>query len=128
MEHDTLARLLSAIRSAEKRGKPEVMAAPASRVIKQVLELLKKEDYIKNFEAVGEKKSSIKVYLNGTINNIGAIKPRYPIMMKDYERYESRYLPAKDFGRLIVSTSKGLMTHLDSKAQKLGGVLLAFVY
>ena len=128
MEHDTLARLLSAIRNAEKRGKPEVIAAPASRIIEQVLKLLKKEDYITGFEIAKGKKSAIRVHLNGTINNIGSIKPRYAITISDYERYESRYLPAKDFGRIIMSTSKGMMTHLDAKAKKLGGVLLAFVY
>lgn len=128
MEHDTLAKLLSAMRNAESRGKLEIAVRPVSRVIKQVLEILKKEEYIKDYELVGEKKTLLKVQLNGTINNIGAIKPRYPITLADYERYESRYLPAKDFGRLVVSTSKGVMTHIDAKAKKLGGALLAFVY
>ena len=128
MEHDILARLLSMMRNAEKRGQQDVTVAPASRVIAQVLEILKKEEYIKGFEPIEGKKSAIKVLLNGAINNIGAIKPRYPIMMKDYERYESRYLPAKDFGRLVVSTSSGVMTHIDAKAKKLGGILLAYVY
>jgi len=128
MEHDTLARVLEAIRGAEARGKLEVTVMPASRLIKQVLELLKKEDYIKSYETTGETKPVLKIQLSGTINKIGTIKPRYSITLSDYERYESRYLPAKDFGRLIVSTPKGVMTHIDAKAKKLGGVLLAFVY
>ncbi|MFH0868883.1 MAG: 30S ribosomal protein S8 [archaeon] len=83
---------------------------------------------MKSYEVSGEKKTVLKIQLSGAINKIGAIKPRYPITLLDYERYELRYLPAKDFGRIIVSTSKGVMTHIDAKAKKLGGVLLAFVY
>ena len=128
MEHDTLAKLLSAMGNAEARGKIELVMMPASRVIKQMLEILKKEDYIKSYEFTGDKKTVLKIQLSGAINNIGVIKPRYPITLADYEKYESRYLPAKDFGRLIVSTSQGVMTHIEAKAKKLGGILLAFVY
>jgi len=128
MEHDTLARVLSTIRNAESRGEAEIKIMSASRVIKQVLEILKKEDYIKDYEVSEGKKNILHVKLSGAINNIGTIKPRYPITLADYERYESRYLPAKDFGRLIISTPKGVMTHIEAKEKRLGGVLLAFVY
>ena len=41
---------------------------------------------------------------------------------------EKRYLPAKDFGILIMSTSKGIMTHYDAKKKNLGGKLLSYCY
>ena len=45
-----------------------------------------------------------------------------------FEKFERRYLPAKDLGILFVSTPKGIMTHYDAKAKKLGGKLLAYCY
>ena len=45
-----------------------------------------------------------------------------------YEQWESRYLPAQDFGLLILSTSSGVMNHYDAKDARIGGKLLAFVY
>ena len=129
MEHDTLARALSAMNHAEAKGKPEIILAPASKVITAVLEILKAEGYIHAFELTDDKKGGqIKVLLAGKINKIGAIKPRYPISKSGYEVFEHSYLPAKGFGKLIVSTSKGFMTHEGAKQQKLGGVLLAYVY
>jgi len=129
MEHDPLARALSAIKNAESRGKGEVIVKPVSKVIKAVLEILKKEKYIGDFEYIDDKKGGIfKIKLVGTINNVGAIKPRFSVQLDEYEKFEQRYLPAKDFGRIIVSTSAGVLTHIQAKEKKLGGVLLAYVY
>jgi len=46
----------------------------------------------------------------------------------NYEKFEKRYLPAKDFGMIIVSTNQGIMTHIEAKEKGLGGRLLAYVY
>ena len=37
-------------------------------------------------------------------------------------------LPARNFGLLILSTNKGVMSHTDAMSQSLGGQLLAYVY
>ncbi len=47
---------------------------------------------------------------------------------EEFEKFEKRFLPAKDFGFLILSTSKGIMTHLAAKEKSIGGKLLAYVY
>ncbi len=129
MLHDTLAATLSAINNAEARGKAEIIVKPSSKLLQQVLTLLKKEEYVTSFEVIENGKGGeIKVVLTGAINKIGVIKPRYSITVGEFEKFEKRYLPAKDFGRLIISTSKGITTHIDAKAKKQGGVLLAYVY
>ncbi|HDP96088.1 MAG TPA: 30S ribosomal protein S8, partial [Euryarchaeota archaeon] len=56
------------------------------------------------------------------------IKPRYAIRMGDMERYESRYLPAQDFGVLILTTTRGVVSHNQAKELGVGGKLLAYVY
>ena len=46
----------------------------------------------------------------------------------NYEKYKRRFLPASGFGIMIVSTTKGMMTHRESEKQNLGGRLIAYVY
>jgi small subunit ribosomal protein S8 len=38
------------------------------------------------------------------------------------------FLPAYNLGILLVSTSKGIMSHTDAQSQGLGGVLVGYVY
>jgi small subunit ribosomal protein S8 len=46
----------------------------------------------------------------------------------DLEQWESRYLPAQDFGVLILSTTEGVISHVQARELGVGGKLLAFVY
>ncbi len=46
----------------------------------------------------------------------------------DLEQFEARFLPAQDFGVLIVSTTEGVISHVKAKELGVGGKLLAFVY
>jgi len=46
----------------------------------------------------------------------------------EYEKWEKRFLPAFDFGLLIVSTSQGVMTHKEAREKGIGGRLIAYVY
>jgi SSU ribosomal protein S8P len=41
---------------------------------------------------------------------------------------EEKYLPARQIGILILSTSRGVMSHLEARESRTGGVLLAYVY
>jgi small subunit ribosomal protein S8 len=45
-----------------------------------------------------------------------------------FEQWEKRFLPAKDFGILLVSTPKGIMSHKEAYRHETGGRLLAYVY
>ena len=127
--NDPLANALSAIKNAEKKGKNELKVTPSSKVIKAILSILKKEEYIGNFTFLENNRGGIlTVNLKGRINDIGPIKPRYPVRLEELEKFETRYLPSRNFGKLILSTSKGIMSHDTAKEQKLGGVLLAYVY
>jgi len=94
-----------------------------------VMQVLQKHKYIGNFEMVDDGRGGrFRVSLLGAINRCGAIRPRFSIKKEEWEKWERRYLPAVGFGLLIVSTSKGVMTHDDAKKEGVGGKLLAFVY
>ncbi|MEM7826668.1 MAG: 30S ribosomal protein S8 [Candidatus Aenigmatarchaeota archaeon] len=125
MSADLLSDALTIIRNAESVGKSKCEVS-ASILIKNILKVMKAEKYIEDFKPANQRK--IEVKLIGKINDCRTIKPRLPVKRNEYEKYEKRFLPAKDFGILIVSTQKGIMSHKKAKENGLGGRLLAFVY
>jgi len=129
MLNDTLATALSAILNKEKIGKKECIVRPSSKIIKAVLKIMNENNYIGSFEDVVTAKGNLlKVNLLGNINKCGAIKPRYSVKKNEYEKFEKRYLPAKDFGIIFVSTPRGIVTHTEAKKKNIGGRLIAFCY
>jgi small subunit ribosomal protein S8 len=118
---------MSKIQNAERAKKKEVTVAPASRLISEILKIMAEEGMVKGFEPVDVGRA-FKVALHGKVNSCGAIKPRHPVGIEDYEKWEKRYLPAAGVGILIVSTPRGVMTHRKAAEQGLGGRLLAHVY
>ena len=129
MLNDPLANILNNICNAQKIGASECTAYPASKVIKKILELMQDHHYIGKFEAVDQKNLlCVKINLLGTLNKCAVIKPRFSVKKDGYEKFEKRYLPAKDVGVIVVSTSKGMMTHYEAKKKGLGGSLIAYFY
>jgi len=129
MQQDTLNDAMALIKNAEKVGKGVCVIRPSSKLIGRVLKVMQESGYIKQFELVQDGRSGIfRVALSGQINDCGVIRPRYSVKMSDLERYEARYLPAQDFGVLILTTTKGVLTHTQAKNGGVGGKLLAFVY
>jgi small subunit ribosomal protein S8 len=126
---DPLANALSIIRNAEDTGKHECTINPASKVIGNVLKVMKDEGYIGEFEFVDNGKAGmLKVSLVGRINKCGVVKPRFNVGKTDMEKWEKRYLPARNFGFLILTTSQGVMSHYDAAKKGIGGQILAYVY
>ena len=69
----------------------------------------------------------IKITLK-EVTECKAIKPRYTIDKNGIEKYARRFLPARNLGVIIVSTSRGLMTHQEAMENKIGGSLIAYFY
>ena len=129
MLNDPLADALSLIKNAETKGKGKCIICPSSKLIGGVLNLLKEKGYLGKFEWVDDGKAGIyEVELTGNINNCGVIKPRYPIKREELEKWEARYLPSRDFGLLILTTTNGIISQDEAKKQGIGGKLLAYVY
>jgi len=128
MLNDNLANVLSHVFNCEKTGKTECKVKSSS-LIKKVLQLMQENAYIGGFsETVTTRGSVLNLSLIGAINKCGVIKPRHAVGYKEFVKFEKRYLPAKEFGVLIVSTPKGVMTHSQAREKKIGGKLLAFCY
>jgi len=115
--------------NAERRAKKEIVVRPISNKIKSVLEILKDNNYIGDFvEEKDARGGKLTISLIGAINNVNSIKPTFSVQKNSYEVFEKRFLPAKDFGILIVSTPKGMTTHIEAKKKKSGGKLIAYCY
>ncbi len=129
MQHDALNDALTALRNAEATGKGEVLVKPASKLTGRVLGVMQESGYVERFELVEDGRGGyFRVMLRGNINDCGVIKPRFAVKRTDLERYESRYLPAQDFGVLILTTTQGVVSHARAKELGVGGKLLAYVY
>ena len=127
--NDTMARVLSDIHNAEKIGRTEFTTGPAAKLILNVLKLFKEHGYVEDFKVVDDKKGGkIVVTMKGQINKCGVIKPRFPVKVGNFEKWERRFLPGSNIGLLIVSTPKGIMTQKEAQKKGLGGVLIAYVY
>jgi small subunit ribosomal protein S8 len=127
--NDPLSNALSNVLNCEKTGKQICIIKNASSLIKGVLDILKEKGYVGEYKEVETTRGKIiELTLTGAINKCGTIKPRFPVKKTDYEKFEKRYLPAKDFGILIVSTNKGMMTHDEAMKKEFGGKLIAYCY
>lgn len=127
--NDTLSNALSHILNSEKVGKQSCTIRPYSKLILAVLDVFKENGYIKEYKVQEITKGGIlEVNLNSSINKCGAIKPRFSIKKDNFEKFEKRYLPSKNFGLLLLSTQKGIMSHNQAQKHKIGGRLIAYVY
>ena len=117
-----LANLFVTIYNNEMRRKRECIIAPTSKLAHEVLNTMKKHGFIDDFEYIDDGRGGkFKVMLNAQVNKCSVMKDGYV----DWER---NYLPSYTRGILIVSTSKGVMSHHEAQEEGLGGVLIGYVY
>ncbi len=123
MSQDVVADGLNQIMNAKKAKKKELTLKKHSKILREILDLAKEEDYLDYLVEDKELRIIIK-----NVNEIKAIKPRYTVPVKKINFYVRRFLPAKNFGFVIVSTSKGIMKHYEAESKNIGGCLLAYIY
>ena len=129
MQHDPLTDDLSALKNAENAGKDECFIRPSSKLVGRVLKVMQENGYIRQFEYIEDGRAGLfKISLNGRINKCGSIRPRFSVKLNDMAKFESRYLPAQDFGVIIITTTNGVISHTQARKEGIGGKLLGYVY
>ena len=129
MLNDPLANVLSYINHHESLGRKEITVGNNSKIIRKILGILNENNYVGEYKEIEDGKGRLlNISLLGNINKVGVIKPRFNVKKLEYEKFEKRFLPAKDFGIIIVSTSQGMMTHSQAKEKGLGGRLICYCY
>ena len=128
MSFDNVSNMFNIIKTHEQKGKKEC-EVQYSKLIGNILETMKKHDYIESYEYIDNGKGGyFKVRLKGKINKCSSIKPRMPIKKNEWFEVEAKYLPAVGIGILIVSTPKGVITNEEAKKEGIGGRLLGYIY
>ena len=126
---DTLANGLTTIINNEMRNKRECIISPASKLLGRILRIIQLNGYVGEFEFIDDGRTGkFKVQLLGRINKCGAIRPRFSVKVDEFEEWEKKFLPSRDVGILVVSTSQGVLAHRENDEKNIGGRLLAFVY
>ena len=127
---DQIADLLTRIRNAIEANKNEILV-PTSKLKVQVVEVLKKNGYVANFEVIdGKPRGMLKVTINelGTNAKINEISKVSKPGRRVYSAAEDLPVIKSGRGMVIVSTSKGLMTGREAKKNHLGGEVLVKVW
>ncbi len=127
MVKDNISDFLAKLKNAAYAGKLSVVF-PYSKMIVSVAEVLQKEGYISAIERKGKKMSKLlEVTLSYSedekpkINGIARIsKPSRRVYGKSHQLFPV----LGGLGRIILSTSKGVMTGGSARKQHLGGELL----
>jgi small subunit ribosomal protein S8 len=127
---DLIADTFTMIRNAVMAHK-ENLDVPASRVTKAILDILMRENYIDNYKSIEDKKQGIlRIYLKYTAGK-SAIKNIRRVSRPGLRIYaRRRKIPSVLRGRgvAIISTSRGLRTDKETKAEGLGGEVIGYVW
>ncbi|MEM0384949.1 MAG: 30S ribosomal protein S8 [Nitrososphaeria archaeon] len=126
---NVIANLFSTIYNNELRRKKECIISPTSNLAREILRILQKYGYIGEFEQIDDGRGGkFRVQLLGRIVRCGVISPRFSVKKDEYDLWERKYLPAFNYGILIVTTPEGVMSQVEAKQKGLGGKLLGYVY
>ena len=128
---DTIADMLTRIRNANS-AKHESVDIPASNMKKAIAQILLDEGYIKDFTVTEDgKQGMIHVTLKYGPNKSQVITGLRRVSkpgLRIYTNVEDMPKVMRGLGIAILSTSKGVMTDKQARANNVGGEDLAFVW
>jgi small subunit ribosomal protein S8 len=132
MTTDPIADFLTRVRNAQMAGH-RIVEIPASNLKKRITEILYHQGYILKYKFEDDDKQGvIKIALkyDGETKE-PAIKTLERVSRPGFRQYAKpvEFKRVKNgLGIAILSTSKGVMTDKDAKAQKVGGEVLCYIY
>lgn len=128
---DPIADMLTRIRNANM-VRHEKLEVPASKIKKEVAEILKREGFVRDVEFIEDNKQGIiRIFLKYGVNNERVITGLKRISKPGLRVYaKSGEVPRvlNGLGIAIVSTSQGVLTDKEARAKQVGGEVLAYVW
>ena len=129
--NDPIADLLTRIRNA-LTAKHDTVTVPSSKMKKAIADILVSEGYIKSAEIVeidGHKNIFITLKYGAKNERvITSLKRISKPGLRVYCGYEDLPKVLNGLGIAIISTSKGIMTDKQARADKIGGEVLAYIW
>jgi small subunit ribosomal protein S8 len=128
---DPIADMLTRIRNANT-VRHETVEIPASKIKREIAEILKQEGFVRDAEYVNDNKQGIiRLFLKYGQSNERVITGLKRISKPGLRVYaKSTELPRVlgGLGIAIISTSKGLMTDKAARQSKSGGEVVCYVW
>ncbi|GEB25835.1 30S ribosomal protein S8 [Pediococcus acidilactici] len=128
---DPIADFLTRIRNANM-VRHESLEVPASKIKKDIAEILKNEGFIKDVEYIDDDKQGIiRVFLKYGKNNervISGLKRISKPGLRSYVKADEVPKVLNGLGIAIISTSEGVITDKEAHAKKIGGEVLAYIW
>ncbi len=128
---DVIADMLTRIRNAND-AKHATVDIPASNMKKAIADILLTEGYIKSYQVIEDgKQGVIRItlkYGQGKSKIIKGLRRVSKPGLRIYSNCEDMPKVMNGLGIAIVSTSKGIMTDKQARANNVGGEVLAFVW
>ncbi len=127
MVTDPISDYIIKIKNAAIVGKHDVIVFPYSNIKAAITDLLEKEGFIKNVTKKvkkGNKTIEVELVFVGEKAKVEGVE-RISKPSKRVYAGSTSVAPVKNgFGRVVISTSKGVMTDKDARKEKVGGELL----
>lgn len=130
MVNDPIADMLTRIRNANQMRR-ETVLVPTSNVKTAILAVLKAEGYIADYAVAADSKNETVITLKYTADNqrvIRGLKRISKPSLRVYAKAEELPRVLNGLGTAIISTSKGIMSDKDARAQKMGGEVVAYIW
>ena len=128
---DPIADFLTRIRNANM-AQHESVEAPASKMKKDIAEILKNEGFIRDVEYVDDNKQGIiRVFLkygNDGQRVISGLKRISKPGLRTYVKADAVPKVLNGVGIAIISTSEGVVTDKVARAKKIGGEVIAYIW
>ena len=130
---DPIADYLTRLRNAIK-AQHRVVEIPSSKMKMEITKILFDQGYILNYKFIedGTPAGAIKIALKyDPVDKVNAIKCLTRVSrpgLRQYTGYKDMPRVLNGLGIAIISTSKGVMTNKQAKAEKIGGEVLCYVY
>ena len=127
---DPIADALTRIRNANL-VKHESVSMPHSNLKEELTKVLKKEGYVDSYtveEVKGFKEINITLKYDNNQSVITGLKRISRPGLRVYSKAKNMPRVFDGMGIAVVSTSKGLMTEKEARANKLGGEILCYVW
>ncbi|MQS76845.1 30S ribosomal protein S8 [Lactobacillus halodurans] len=128
---DPIADYLTRIRNANM-VKHESLEIPASNIKKSMTEILKNEGFIKDYEVIEDNKQNVlRIFLkygNDQQRVISGLKRISRPGLRSYVDSDNVPKVLNGLGIAILSTSKGVITEKEARAQHVGGEVIAYIW
>ncbi|WP_079525153.1 MULTISPECIES: 30S ribosomal protein S8 [Halobacillus] len=128
---DPIADMLTRIRNANM-VRHEKLELPASKVKKEIADILKREGFVRDYEFVEDSKQGVlRLFLKYGQNDervITGVKRISKPGLRVYAKAEELPKVLNGLGVAVVSTSKGVLTDKEAREQAIGGEVLAYVW